>query len=227
MTWLRRSVAGVRPDQVVVRRRFRQQRAFIPAFMEPRSCVVDLTGEQLTFLAATQVLQYPAHDDHGDPRRPGVQVACHRPGRRRLRRQDRRAAPRRCFQALLAQKLELPVKDRRPAASACSPRTTGLDQIQDLVMHRLRGRHHHRLRRPPHADARCIPGPGWAGRADPGAFMFNAIYKIPALKFTCSNVFTNKTLTDRPLRGRPPGGHLRDELDDGRSSPSSARLGPD
>ncbi len=29
-----------------------------------------------------------------------------------------------------------------------------------------------------------------------GAFMFNAIYKIPALKFTCSNVFTNKTLTD-------------------------------
>jgi carbon-monoxide dehydrogenase large subunit len=29
-----------------------------------------------------------------------------------------------------------------------------------------------------------------------GAFMFNAIYKIPALKFTCTNVFTTKTLTD-------------------------------
>ncbi len=29
-----------------------------------------------------------------------------------------------------------------------------------------------------------------------GAFMFNAIYKIPAYKFTCTNVFTTKTLTD-------------------------------
>ncbi|HEY1966677.1 MAG TPA: molybdopterin cofactor-binding domain-containing protein, partial [Pseudonocardia sp.] len=29
-----------------------------------------------------------------------------------------------------------------------------------------------------------------------GAFMFNSIYKIPALKFTCTNVFTTKTLTD-------------------------------
>jgi aerobic carbon-monoxide dehydrogenase large subunit len=29
-----------------------------------------------------------------------------------------------------------------------------------------------------------------------GAFMFNAIYKIPAYRFTCTNVFTTKTLTD-------------------------------
>ena len=41
-------------DSVVIRRRFRQQR-LIPAFMEPRSCVVDPTGEQITIYAATQV----------------------------------------------------------------------------------------------------------------------------------------------------------------------------
>jgi carbon-monoxide dehydrogenase large subunit len=29
-----------------------------------------------------------------------------------------------------------------------------------------------------------------------GAFMFNAIYKFPAYRFACTNVFTNKTLTD-------------------------------
>ncbi len=29
-----------------------------------------------------------------------------------------------------------------------------------------------------------------------GAFMFNAIYKIPAYRFDCTNVFTTKTLTD-------------------------------
>src|SRR5207344_2684667 len=29
-----------------------------------------------------------------------------------------------------------------------------------------------------------------------GAFMFNAIYKFPAYRFSCTNVFTNKTWTD-------------------------------
>jgi len=29
-----------------------------------------------------------------------------------------------------------------------------------------------------------------------GAFMYNAIYKFPAYKFVCTNVFTNKTPTD-------------------------------
>ena len=29
-----------------------------------------------------------------------------------------------------------------------------------------------------------------------GAFMFNAIYKFPAYRFACTNVFTTKTLTD-------------------------------
>ncbi|HXV92655.1 MAG TPA: molybdopterin cofactor-binding domain-containing protein, partial [Pseudonocardia sp.] len=42
------------PDSVVVKRRWRQQR-LIPAFMEPRSVVVDPTGEQFTIWSATQV----------------------------------------------------------------------------------------------------------------------------------------------------------------------------
>ena len=46
------------PDSIVVRRRFRQQR-LIPAFMEPRSVVVDPTGEQLTHVVG-----------HADPAHP-------------------------------------------------------------------------------------------------------------------------------------------------------------
>src|ERR671933_2116963 len=42
------------PDSVVVERRFREQR-LIPAFMEPRSVVVDPTGEQFAVWTATQV----------------------------------------------------------------------------------------------------------------------------------------------------------------------------
>src|SRR2546429_3281706 len=48
------AAAEADPDSIVVKRRFRQQR-LIPAFMEPRSIVVDPTGEQLTMWSATQV----------------------------------------------------------------------------------------------------------------------------------------------------------------------------
>src|SRR5207249_410829 len=41
-------------DSVVVTRKWRQQR-LIPAFMEPRSVVVDPTAEQLTMWSSTQV----------------------------------------------------------------------------------------------------------------------------------------------------------------------------
>ncbi|MCU1663146.1 MAG: hypothetical protein JWR58_3211 [Pseudonocardia sp.] len=48
------AAAEADPDQVVVKRRFRQQR-LIPAFMEPRSAVVDPAGEQITFYSSTQI----------------------------------------------------------------------------------------------------------------------------------------------------------------------------
>src|SRR3954470_11097276 len=48
------AAAEADPDSIVVRRRFRQQR-LIPAFMEPRSVVVDPTGEQVTVWSATQI----------------------------------------------------------------------------------------------------------------------------------------------------------------------------
>jgi carbon-monoxide dehydrogenase large subunit len=48
------AAAEADPGSIVLKRRFRQQR-LIPAFMEPRSCVVDPTGEQITIWAATQV----------------------------------------------------------------------------------------------------------------------------------------------------------------------------
>lgn len=45
---------AIRDAEVVVERTFRQQR-LIPAFMEPRSVVVDPTGPQITVWSATQV----------------------------------------------------------------------------------------------------------------------------------------------------------------------------
>ena len=48
------AIEKARAEGVVIEREFRQQR-LIPAFMEPRSCVVDPTGEQITMWSATQI----------------------------------------------------------------------------------------------------------------------------------------------------------------------------
>ena len=48
------AISKARGDGIVIEREYRQQR-LIPAFMEPRSVVVDPTGEQLTMWTSTQV----------------------------------------------------------------------------------------------------------------------------------------------------------------------------
>src|SRR3954462_1761045 len=48
------AIAKARPGGIVIEGEYRQQR-LIPAFMEPRSVVVDPTGEQLTMWSASQI----------------------------------------------------------------------------------------------------------------------------------------------------------------------------
>ncbi|MEJ7796465.1 MAG: molybdopterin cofactor-binding domain-containing protein, partial [Nocardioides sp.] len=48
------AIEKARGDGIVIEREYRQQR-LIPAFMEPRSVVVDPTGEQITMWSATQI----------------------------------------------------------------------------------------------------------------------------------------------------------------------------
>ena len=48
------AIEKARADGIVIEREYRQQR-LIPAFMEPRSVVVDPTGEQITMWSATQI----------------------------------------------------------------------------------------------------------------------------------------------------------------------------
>ena len=48
------AIAKAREDGIVIEREYRQQR-LIPAFMEPRSVLVDPTGEQITMWTSTQI----------------------------------------------------------------------------------------------------------------------------------------------------------------------------
>jgi carbon-monoxide dehydrogenase large subunit len=189
------SAAESDADSIVVKRRFRQQR-LIPAFMEPRSCVVDPTGEQVVIYAATQIphilrtmttvtmgiseskVRVIAPDVGGGF---GGKIG---------------VLPEEMLCVALAQKFGKPVKWTETRSESLLAAHHGRDQIQDITITAKRdgtvtGLDVHLL-----ADMGAYLGLVGPGVPILGAFMFNAIYKFPALKFTCTNVFTTKTLTD-------------------------------
>ncbi|WP_214403281.1 xanthine dehydrogenase family protein molybdopterin-binding subunit [Pseudonocardia lacus] len=189
------SAAEADPDSVVVKRRFRQQR-LIPAFMEPRSCVVDPTGEQMVIYAATQIphiLRTMTTVTMGVPESK-VRVIAPDVGGGFGGKIG--VLPEEMLCVALAQKLRRPVKWTETRSESLLAAHHGRDQIQDITITAKRdgtvtGLDVHLL-----ADMGAYLGLVGPGVPILGAFMFNAIYRIPALKFTCTNVFTTKTLTD-------------------------------
>ncbi|MCE3550527.1 xanthine dehydrogenase family protein molybdopterin-binding subunit [Pseudonocardia sp. RS11V-5] len=189
------AAAEADPDQVVVRRRFRQQR-LVPAFMEPRSCVVDPTGEQMVIYSATQVphiLRTMTTVTLGIPesklRVIAPDVGGGFGGKIGV-------LPEEMMTVLLAQKLGRPVKWTETRSESMLTAHHGRDQIQDLTITAKKDGTITGL------DVRLLADMGaYLGLVGPGvpvlgAFMFNAIYKVPAYRFQTTNVFTTKTLTD-------------------------------
>ncbi|HET8640741.1 MAG TPA: xanthine dehydrogenase family protein molybdopterin-binding subunit [Pseudonocardiaceae bacterium] len=181
--------------EVVVKRRFRQQR-LIPAFMEPRSVVVDPTGEQLVIWSATQIphvlrvmlaltLSIPEHKlrviapDVGGGFGGKLQVT-----------------PEEVVTLLCARRLGKPVKYTESRTDSLQSAHHGRDQIQDITIAATRDGRVTGLRVDLLADMGAYLGLVTPGVPILGAFMYNAIYKIPAYRFACTNVFTNKMYTD-------------------------------
>ena len=186
------AIAGA---EIVLKRRYRQQR-LIPAFMEPRSVVVDPTGPQTTVWASTQIphilktmaaltLGLPEHKlrviapDVGGGF--GGKIA---------------VLPEEMLAITIAQRLGKPVKWTESRSDCMLTAHHGRDQIQDLTLAANRDGTVTGLKVELLADMGAYLGLVGPGVPILGAFMFNAIYKIPAYHFTCTNVFTNKTLTD-------------------------------
>jgi len=182
-------------DGIVLKRRFRQQR-LIPAFMEPRSTVVDPTAAQMTIWSATQVphilktmaaltLGLPEHKlrviapDVGGGFGGKIGVL-----------------PEECAAILVAQKLGKPVKWTESRSECMLAAHHGRDQIQDITITARKDGTLTGMKVELLADMGAYLGLVTPGVPILGAFMFNAIYKIPAYHFACTNVFTNKTLTD-------------------------------
>jgi carbon-monoxide dehydrogenase large subunit len=104
--------------------------------------------------------------------------------------------PEEAMAVLVAQKLGRPVKWTESRSESMLAAHHGRDQIQDITIAASRDGTVTALKVELLADMGAYLGLVAPGVPILGAFMFNAIYKFPAYHFACTNVFTNKTLTD-------------------------------
>ncbi|MGY1635781.1 xanthine dehydrogenase family protein molybdopterin-binding subunit [Geodermatophilus sp. SYSU D00742] len=180
---------------VVVSRRFVNQR-LIPAFMEPRSVVVQPQGDNYTMWSATQiphVLRVMLAMVTGVPEHKLRVVAPDVGGGFGGKLQ---VNPEEVIALLVARRLGKPVKWTETRSESLMTAHHGRDQIQyiDIAADRegtIKG-----LRCRILADMGAYLRLITPGVPALGAFMFPGIYKFPAYRFECDGVFTNKVPTD-------------------------------
>jgi carbon-monoxide dehydrogenase large subunit len=181
--------------EVTVHRQYVQQR-LIPAFMEPRSVVVDPGAGEFTIWSATQIPHIlrvfyalltgvPEHKirviapDVGGGFGGKLQVT-----------------PEELIAFMAAQRVGRPVKYTESRSDSMLSAHHGRDQIQDITLTATRDGTLTGI------DVKLLANMGaYLGLVGPGvpilgAFMYNAIYKVPAYRFECVGVFTNTTITD-------------------------------
>jgi carbon-monoxide dehydrogenase large subunit len=181
--------------EVVLKRRYRQQR-LIPAFMEPRSVVVDPSGDQYTMWSATQiphVLRFLLSVVTGTPEHKVRVVAPDVGGGFGGKLQ---VTPEELITFVAARRLGKPVKYTESRSDSLLSAHHGRDVIQDIEVAARRDGTVLGLRVKLTANMGAYLGLVTPGIPLLGAFMYNAIYKFPAYRFECTGVFTNTTFTD-------------------------------
>jgi aerobic carbon-monoxide dehydrogenase large subunit len=189
------AIAKARDGGIVIEREYRQQR-LIPAFMEPRSIVVDPTGEQLTVWSSTQVphfvkifislvLGVPEHK----VRVIAPDVGGGFGGKLQF-------TPEEVLTVIAARRTGKPCKYTETRSESLMAAHHGRDQWQTITLAADRDGTVTGLKVELLADMGAYLGLVTSAIPFLGALMFNGIYKIPAYRWTCTNVFTNKAWTD-------------------------------
>ncbi len=181
--------------EVTVHRRFRQQR-LIPAFMEPRSTVVQPEGDGVTVWTSTQiphVLRTMLSLSLSIPEQRVRVIAPDVGGGFGGKLQ---VTPEEFLTTLVARRMGKPVKYTESRSESMMSAHHGRDQIQDITITatrdgRMTGLDVHIL-----SDMGAYLRLVTPGIPILGAFMYNAIYKFDAYRFVCDGVFTTKTPTD-------------------------------
>ncbi|MFD6856426.1 xanthine dehydrogenase family protein molybdopterin-binding subunit [Rhodococcus sp. NPDC060090] len=186
---------AIRDAEVLVERTFRQQR-LIPAFMEPRSVVVDPTATQITMWSATQVphiLKLMLAMSLGIPEHKLRVIAPDVGGGFGGKLQ---VTPEEVLTLLIARRLHKPVKYTESRSESMVAAHHGRDQIQKLTLAARRDGTVTGMKVELLADMGAYLRLVTPGVPILGAFMFTGIYKFDSYHFTCTNVFTNKVPTD-------------------------------
>jgi carbon-monoxide dehydrogenase large subunit len=189
------AAAEADPDSVVVKRRWRQQR-LIPAFMEPRSVVVDPTAEQLTMWSSTQIPHVTRTMLGLTLGLPEQKIRVIAPdvgggfgGKLQIVAEE-------ILATLVARRLGKPVKWTETRSESLLSAHHGRDQIQDITVAARKDGTLTALKIELIADMGAYFGLFTPAVPVFGAFIGPAIYKVPSYFYSCTDVFTNKTPTD-------------------------------
>jgi carbon-monoxide dehydrogenase large subunit len=181
--------------EVTVKRRFIQQR-LIPAFIEPRSTVVQPVGDGVLVHSSTQVphiLRTMLGLTLGIAEQKVRVVAPDVGGGFGGKLQ---VTPEEVITTLVARKLGQPAKYTESRSESLMAAHHGRGQIQDITITARRDGVVTGLDVHLFADMGAYLRLVSPGVPVLGAFMYNAIYKFPAYRFVCEGVFTTKTPTD-------------------------------
>ncbi len=189
------AIEKARADGILIEREYRQQR-LIPAFMEPRSVVVDPTGEQLTMWSSTQVphiLRFALAATTGVPESKIRVIAPDVGGGFGGKLQT---TPEEFIAWAVARRLGRPVKYTETRSESLMAGHHGRDQWQKLTLSAEKDGTVTGLKVELIADVGAYVSLVGGGIPVLGAFMYNSIYKFPSYQFNCQTVLTNKTWTD-------------------------------
>ena len=189
------AIAKARVDGIVVEREYRQQR-LVPAFMEPRSTVVDPTSEQMTVWSATQVphiLRFAIAATMGIPESKVRVIAPDVGGGFGGKLQT---TPEEFATIAVARALGRPCKYTETRSESMVSAHHGRDQWQKLTLSAEKDGTVTGLKVELLADMGAYVALVGGGVPVLGAWMFNSIYKFPAYQFNCQTVLTNKTWVD-------------------------------
>ena len=205
---------AINGSDIVIERTYRQQR-LMPAFMEPRSVVVDPTGEQTTLWSATQIphilklmLALTTGMSESKLRVIAPDVGGGFGGKLQV-------TPEELITLVVSRRLGKPCKYTETRSESLLAAHHGRDQIQKLTLSANRDGTVTGLKVQLLADMGAYLGLVTSGVPILGAFMYNSIYKFPAYRFECTNVFTNKNWTDAYRgAGRPEATYAIERLMD-------------
>ncbi len=208
------AIAEARVDGIVIERDYRQQR-LIPAFMEPRSTVVDPTGEQITIWSSTQVphiLRFLIAATTGIPESKVRVIAPDVGGGFGGKLQT---TPEEFITLAAARQVRKPVKYTETRSESLVSAHHGRDQYQHLTLAATKDGTVTGLKVELIANLGAYVALVGGGVPVLGAWMFNSIYKFGSYRFTTRNVLTNTPWVDAYRgAGRPEATYAIERLMD-------------